>query len=44
MHSRTIKRGGLDLNTGIGYHRKRDLLVREDVVTFPLEISLFFFL
>ena len=42
-HRRTIKRRGLNLDTPIGYHRQRDLLVREDFVTFPLEISLSFF-
>jgi len=36
-------KGGLqemvDLNARVGYHRLRDLFLREDFVTFSLEIS-----
>src|SRR5260370_10042085 len=38
----TSFRRGLDLNTGVGYHMLRDLLLREWFVSFSVEISLFF--
>src|SRR5215471_8562589 len=35
-HRWTVNRRGLHLNTGVGYHTQRDLLLREDMVSFSI--------